>query len=255
VALPYKPPQLSDIPCRNGSNATRAALIVLISLPPAYPPCIGEGKEGAKEFSLIREEGREADLSTEQACAQAPSWLPNPNGYPGRPQGAQRPSRARAQAAQRLTARPPLYAPLPVGEGQVAVRRLWHVGAMERLKRRKDFLAAAVGTSVSTPGFVVQERRRADAGPARVGFTVSRKVGGAVERNRLRRQLREIVRLSAATSLDAGSDYVVVGRRAALDIPFAKLTVDFTGALRRLKKKRRAGVPGEANLRQADQSR
>ena len=135
------------------------------------------------------------------------------------------------------------------------MRRLWHVGAMERLKRRKDFLAAAAGTSVSTPGLVVQERRRADAGPARVGFTVSRKVGGAVERNRLRRQLREIVRLSAATGLDAGSDYVVVGRRAALDIPFAKLTVDFTGALRRLKKKRRADVPGEANLRQADQSR
>ena len=135
------------------------------------------------------------------------------------------------------------------------MRRLWHVGAMERLKRRKDFLAAAAGTSVSPPGFIVQERRRADARPARVGFTVSGKVGGAVERNRLRRQLREIVRLSAATSLDAGSDYVLVGRRAALDIPFAKLTVDFAGALRRLKKKRRAGVPGEANSRQADQSR
>lgn len=126
----------------------------------------------------------------------------------------------------------------------MAVRRLWHVGAMERLKRRKDFLAtAAAGTSVSTPGFLVQERRRADGGPARVGFTVSAKVGGAVERNRLRRQLREIVRLSAAAGPDAGSDYVVVGRRAALDIPFAKLTVDFAAALGRLKMKRRAVVP------------
>jgi ribonuclease P protein component len=124
------------------------------------------------------------------------------------------------------------------------VRRLWHVGAMERLKRRKDFLAAAAaGTSVSTPGFIVQERCRADGGPARVGFTVSAKVGGAVERNRLRRQLREIVRLSAAAGPDAGSDYVLVGRRAALDIPFAKLTMDFAGALRRLKMKRRAVVP------------
>ena len=113
----------------------------------------------------------------------------------------------------------------------------------ERLKRRRDFLAAATGASVSTPGFVVQERRRGDAGPARVGFTVSRKVGGAVERNRLRRQLRELVRLSATTSLHAGSDYVVIGRRAGLEIPFGKLTVDFAGALRRLDKKR-AGVPG-----------
>jgi len=123
-----------------------------------------------------------------------------------------------------------------------APRRLSNVGAMERLKRRTDFLAAATGASAATPGFVVQERQRGDDGPARVGFTVSKKVGGAVERNRLRRQLREIVRLSAATGLHAGSDYVVVGRRAALDIPFVRLTEDFTGALKRLEKRRR-GVP------------
>jgi len=114
---------------------------------------------------------------------------------------------------------------------------------MERLKRRKDFVAAASGASVSTPGFVVQELRRQDGGPARVGFTVSRRVGGAVERNRVRRQLREIVRLSAAGGLKAGSDYVVVARRTAFDISFGKLTVDFAGALKRLEKKA-GGRPG-----------
>jgi ribonuclease P protein component len=113
---------------------------------------------------------------------------------------------------------------------------------MERLKRRRDFLAAATGASVSTPGFIVQERRRGDGGPVRVGFTVSRKVGGAVERNRLRRQLKELVRLSATTGLNAGSDYVLIGRRAGLEIPFVKLSVDFAGALNRLEK-RRAGIP------------
>jgi ribonuclease P protein component len=117
---------------------------------------------------------------------------------------------------------------------------------MERLKKRKDFLAAATGSSISTPGFVVQERRRGDGGPARVGFTVSRKVGGAVERNRLRRQLREIVRLSATTGLKAGNDYVLIGRRAGLEIPFVKLTVDFAGALKRLEKKARTGGSGAA---------
>jgi ribonuclease P protein component len=238
-AVPYKPRQLSDIPAET-ANATRVALVVLVSLPLSTLPRMRGRVERGRSPGLIREEGREADLSTEQACAQAPSWLPNPDGYSGRSQGAQRPSCARAQAAQRLTARPLLCAPHPFGGGQVAVRRLWHVGAMERLKRRKDFLAAAAATSVSTPGFVVQERRRVDGGPARIGFTVSAKVGGAVERNRLRRQLREIVRLSAAAGPDAGSDYVLVGRRAALDIPFAKMTVDFAGALRRLKMKRRA---------------
>jgi ribonuclease P protein component len=127
-------------------------------------------------------------------------------------------------------------------------RRLPHVGAMERLRQRRDFLAAAGGASAPTAGFVVQERQRGDDGPARVGFTVSKKVGGAVERNRVRRQLREIVRLSAATGLHAGSDYVVVGRRAALGLAFGRLAEDFTGALKRLAKGRR-GVPrtrGEA---------
>ena len=110
---------------------------------------------------------------------------------------------------------------------------------MERLRHRRDFLSTAAGASASTAGFVVQERRRGDDGPARVGFTVSKKVGGAVERNRVRRQLREIVRLSAAAGFRAGSDYVVVGRRAALGIPFARLAADFTGALKRLDTGRR----------------
>jgi len=125
---------------------------------------------------------------------------------------------------------------------------------MERLKRRRDFLAASTGASVTTPGFIIQERRRGDGGPARVGFTVSRRVGGAVERNRLRRQLREIVRLSATTGLNAGSDYVLVGRRAGLEIPFVRLTVDFAGALKRLEKKR-AGVPGATGTAPSPPSR
>jgi len=119
---------------------------------------------------------------------------------------------------------------------------------MERLRQRKDFLAAVAGASASTTGFIVQQRHRGDDGPPRVGFTVSKKVGGAVERNRVRRRLKEIVRLSAATGLRAGSDYVVIGRRAALGIPFGRLAEDFTGALGRLDKRRR-GVPragGEA---------
>src|SRR5215468_10941716 len=113
---------------------------------------------------------------------------------------------------------------------------------MERLRQRSDFLAAARGAKVATAGFVLQALERAESGPVRVGFAVSKKVGNAVERNRVRRQLREIVRLSAAAGLHAGSDYVVVGRRAALGIPFDRLTEDFAGALKRLEK-RRPGVP------------
>ncbi|MGH6726948.1 MAG: ribonuclease P protein component [Pseudolabrys sp.] len=105
---------------------------------------------------------------------------------------------------------------------------------MERLKQRAEFLAAATGAKISAAAFVLQARRRKDDGPARFGFTVSKKVGNAVERNRVRRRLREIVRHAAANRIRIGHDYVLIGRRAALNVPFARIAEDFEGALRRM---------------------
>jgi ribonuclease P protein component len=103
---------------------------------------------------------------------------------------------------------------------------------MQRLRRRADFLAAASGVKVPARGFVLQACRRTEGGAARVGFTVSRKVGTAVERNRVRRRLREVVRLAAPLALCADHDYVLVGRRAALELPFERMRQDFEDALR-----------------------
>jgi ribonuclease P protein component len=105
---------------------------------------------------------------------------------------------------------------------------------MERLRQRADFLAAASGIRVSAPAFLLQARKRADDGPVRFGFTVTKKTGNAVERNRIRRRLREMVRLAGGTRTRSGHDYVLIGRRAALALPFARLSEDFDGALRRL---------------------
>ena len=105
---------------------------------------------------------------------------------------------------------------------------------MERLRQRADFLAAATGTKVPAAAFVLQARKRADDGLIRLGFTVSKKVGNAVERNRVRRRLKEIVRLSDTQNMKFGHDYVLVGRRAALKVPFARIAEDFQTALRRL---------------------
>jgi len=102
---------------------------------------------------------------------------------------------------------------------------------MQRLLRRQDFLAAARGRSRAAQGAVVQLRRRADDGPARIGFTVTRKLGGAVRRNRIRRRLKEAVRLAAADHFRAGCDYVIVGRAATVDRPFAKLISDIISAV------------------------
>jgi ribonuclease P protein component len=116
-----------------------------------------------------------------------------------------------------------------------ACREAAGIVAMERLRQRADFLAAATGVKLPTAAFVLQARKRDDSGPVRVGFTVSRKVGTAVERNRVRRRLKEIVRRSAATGLPSGHDYVLTGRRAALSLPFEQITEDFKRALRRLR--------------------
>jgi ribonuclease P protein component len=105
---------------------------------------------------------------------------------------------------------------------------------MERLRQRADFLAAATGAKAPVAAFVLQARKRSDDGPVRVGFTVTKKVGNAVERNRVRRRLREVVRLSNASRMRTGHDYVLIGRRAALQLPFASMMQDFEGALGRV---------------------
>jgi ribonuclease P protein component len=105
---------------------------------------------------------------------------------------------------------------------------------MERLRRRADFRAAAGGRRAAVGAFVVQARQRAETGPVRVGFTVSRQVGNAVERNRVRRRLREMVRLAAGGGMRSGHDYVLIGRRAALAAPFGEMRQELDAALCRI---------------------
>lgn len=93
-----------------------------------------------------------------------------------------------------------------------------------RLKSRPDFLAVQKGLRLRGPYFLLEmlDRRKPDEAP-RVGFTVTRKQGNAVERNRMRRRLREVVRLIEGVSFRPGHDYVLVARREALTAPFANL--------------------------------
>src|SRR3954462_5521397 len=105
---------------------------------------------------------------------------------------------------------------------------------MDRLRQRADFLAAANGLRMNSAAFVVQSRARGDDGPVRFGFTVTKKVGTATERNRVRRRLRELVKRLDQASLRPNSDYVLVGRRAALAAHFAAMLDDLRAALRRL---------------------
>src|SRR3954471_8819237 len=114
---------------------------------------------------------------------------------------------------------------------------------MERMKQRADFLAAAKGARVPADAFVLQARARGDTAPPRFGFTVSKKVGTAVERNRVRRRLKEAVRRSASHYMRCGHDYVLVGGRAALTVDFARLTGDLEQSLARLHARRQDRRP------------
>lgn len=103
-----------------------------------------------------------------------------------------------------------------------------------RLKKRADFLRAAKGQRAQARAFSLQAIRRkdeAEAGPPRFGFTVTKKLGGAVLRNRIRRRLKEAVRLAPGLSARPGFDYVVVGRQAALDQDFTALQEDLARAI------------------------
>ena len=97
-----------------------------------------------------------------------------------------------------------------------------------RLKKRHDFIKISQqGRRFFATAFVLQVW---DRGPdksqgevVRVGFTTSRKVGNAVQRNRARRRLRELARLTLPSVAQAGQDYVFIGTKATIDYPFAKM--------------------------------
>ena len=120
--------------------------------------------------------------------------------------------------------------------------------AVATLKKRSEFLRLRGGARFATPSFVVETRPRVpgDAGPAsgdaaspapeapRFGFTVTKKLGGAVVRNRIRRRLKAVVGLVAPALARPDHDYVLVARLTALERPFADLKKDLERALQRV---------------------
>jgi ribonuclease P protein component len=101
-----------------------------------------------------------------------------------------------------------------------------------RLRRRADFQRVSRGRRKSSSAFVLQmalQSESAAEGP-RIGFTVTRKTGGSVERNRIRRRLKEALRAAGPLEARADCDYVLVARREALTRDFAALIADLRSA-------------------------
>lgn len=121
-------------------------------------------------------------------------------------------------------------------------RQASSVVAIVTLKRRAEFQRVRGGARYSARSFLLECKARppnekGEQGP-RFGFTITKKIGNAVVRNRIRRRLRGAIAGLVQGSARPGFDYVIVARAAALDCPFAELVTDLETAFARTAKMR-----------------
>jgi ribonuclease P protein component len=130
-----------------------------------------------------------------------------------------------------------------------------------RLKRRADFLRAGAGDRFHARAFSLQATAlkqdlgaaslasARDVSSARFGITVTKKIGGAVERNRIRRRFKEALRLAHDLPVRAGRDYVIVAKAEALTTDFLGLQTELMTALRKIDRPTRQRPPKPKPLR------
>ena len=125
--------------------------------------------------------------------------------------------------------------------------------AIERLKKRADFLACAQAPACAKGAVVVQARPRGDeATLVRAGFTATKRIGGAVQRNRAKRRMREAARLLLPDLARPGFDYVFIARGGVTTRPWARLLDDVKSALIRLAAERDGRARDPADVPRAD---
>lgn len=108
------------------------------------------------------------------------------------------------------------------------------------IKKRRDFLSAtASGKKFITNSFILQmikrpEKHPCPSGEVRIGYTVTKKMGGAVVRNRIKRRLREAAKSAITKNGQPGHDYVVISRHKALNCDFLELQRDMEFAFTKI---------------------
>jgi ribonuclease P protein component len=108
------------------------------------------------------------------------------------------------------------------------------IPAVATIRQRRDFLAANKARRIVTPGFILLVNRRRDDDPLmRIGYTVTKKIGNAVTRNRMKRRLRALARAALPVQGIAGADHVLIGREDGIERDFALLTAELSAALAR----------------------
>ena len=114
---------------------------------------------------------------------------------------------------------------------------------LSRLRRRSEFLAAAKALYSARGAVLLQMRRRTDdAADVRVGFTATKKIGGAVQRNRAKRRLRALAQALLGEYGQPGCDYVLVARSGIIDRDYSLLLEDVTQALAQVHRSDASGL-------------
>jgi len=115
------------------------------------------------------------------------------------------------------------------------------------IKKRLDFLAANRGTRYATPGFVLLVKDRQDENAdIRLGITITKKVGNAVVRNRMRRRFRALAQEMLGQKGKCGADHILIGRDSGIERDFTELRADMAKALDTLCQQNRSAEPAEA---------
>ena len=97
----------------------------------------------------------------------------------------------------------------------------------DRLKKRSEFLSVRNGRKLRGPNFLIEYAPRKDGGTEpRYGLTVSKKCGNSPQRNRIKRRLREAIRLHAAIDMVQATDYVIVARRELISVSFQTIAAE-----------------------------
>ena len=114
-----------------------------------------------------------------------------------------------------------------------------HIAKLRRLTKRAQFLNAARGARAGRTAFSLQSIA-VEASEPGVGLTVTKKTGNSPERNRIKRRLRAALR-ACGQDFQAQHDYVLVGRREALTLPFSKVVSDLSSAIAKVHARRDTG--------------
>jgi ribonuclease P protein component len=115
------------------------------------------------------------------------------------------------------------------------------------IKKRPDFLAANRGKRYATTGFVLLVKDRQDeSADIRLGITITKKVGNAVVRNRMRRRFRALAQEMLGQKGKCGADHILIGRDSGIERDFSELRADMAKALDKLCQQNRSAEPAEA---------